>query len=211
MSESTLDTHADRRHPKVSDVVGTAILAAVGLAAVVMGLGYGFIGENGQIGPGFLPVLVGGFILVASLAEIGRLFLAPPGQSTAGLGGVADQLSAEAKAAERAAHEDLGSGSTADQALGDSAEELDTFGRTAKQRNRTVALIFVILLGAMLLMQVIGMLLALTVTMFTIIVFVEKKPLVTALLASAGALLVTYLIFVQMLGVPVPQGMLGIL
>lgn len=206
MTESTLEKPRERVMPKTSDVIGTALLALLGLVAVIMGLGYGFIGDNDQIGPGFMPVVTGGFILVASLAEIGRLYLAPQGQSTAGLGGVAEELAAEAAAAQSEAHAEL---DTDGDSLAD--EERDTFGRTAKQRSRTVPLIFAILLAAILLTQVIGMLLSLTLMMFAIVVFVEKKPLIPALLTSGAVLAAAYLIFVQMLGVPLPQGMLGIL
>ncbi|MGP9745695.1 tripartite tricarboxylate transporter TctB family protein [Brachybacterium sp. AOP29-B2-41] len=201
MTESMLETPRERTMPKASDVVGTGLLALLGLVAVILGLGYGFIGDNDQIGPGFMPVVTGAFILLASLAEIGRLFLAQTGQPTAGLGAVAEELAAEAAAAQTEAHAELG----------DTGEERDTFGRTAKQRSRTVPLIFAILLAAILLTQVIGMLLSLTLMMFSIVVFVEKKPLVPALLVSGAVLVVAYLIFVQMLGVPLPQGMLGIL
>lgn len=199
MTEPMTDSPRGRSLPKTSDVVGTGLLALLGLVAVIMGFGYGFIGENDQIGPGFMPVLTGGFILLASLAEIGRLYLAPKGQSTAGLGGVAEELSAEAAAAQSMAHAEAGE------------EERDTFGRTAKQRSRTIPLIFVILLVAILLSQLIGMLLSLGLMMFTIVLFVEKKPLIPSLLTSAAVLIAAYLIFVQMLGVPLPQGLLGIL
>lgn len=202
MTDSTIETPRARSMPNTSDLVGTGILALVGLVAVMMGLGYGFIGDNGQIGPGFMPVLTGAFILVASLAEIGRLFLAPKDGSTAGLGGVAEELSAEAAAAQAAAKEERGASSE---------EELDTFGRTAKQRSRTVPLIFGIVLAAVLLIQVLGMLLSLTVMMFAVVFLVERKPLLPSLLTSAAVLTVAYLIFVVMLGVPLPQGMLGIL
>ncbi|WP_062946783.1 tripartite tricarboxylate transporter TctB family protein [Brachybacterium sp. sponge] len=202
MTDSTIETPRARSMPNTSDLVGTGILALVGLVAVMMGLGYGFIGDNGQIGPGFMPVLTGAFILVASLADIGRLFLAPKDGSTAGLGGVAEELSAEAAAAQAAAKEERGASSE---------EELDTFGRTAKQRSRTVPLIFGIVLAAVLLIQVLGMLLSLTVMMFAVVFLVERKPLLPSLLTSAAVLAVAYLIFVVMLGVPLPQGMLGIL
>ncbi|MGO1568814.1 MAG: tripartite tricarboxylate transporter TctB family protein [Brachybacterium sp.] len=205
MTESTIESPRGRALPKTSDVVGTGLLAVLGLVAVIMGLGYGFMRDDGLIGPGFLPVLTGGFVLLASLAEIGRLFLASKGQSTAGLGGMADELSAEASAAQSAAH----SATEAD--LEGADEERDTFGRTAKQRSRTVPLIFAILLAAMLLTQVIGMLLSLALMMFVIIIVVEKKPIVPALLTSAAVLGAAYVIFVQMLGVPLPQGVLGIL
>lgn len=202
MSTSTAQAPRARALPKLSDLIGTGILVIVGLVAVVMGLGYGFIGENDQIGPGFMPVLTGGFILVASLAEIGRLLLAPKGGSTAGLGGVAEELSAEAAAAQEAAR--------SEQSVPDS-EERDTFGRTAKQRNRTVPLIFASVLAAILLSRLVGMLLALALMMFAIVFLIERKPLVPSLVSSLAVLAGAYLIFVQALGVPLPQGMLGIL
>lgn len=206
MTDSTIDAPKARSLPKPSDLIGTGILAALGLVAMVMGLGYGFIGENDQIGPGFMPVLTGAFILVGSLAELGRLFFASKGQSTAGLGGMAEELSAEASAAQRAAREEADV-----EQVSTEGEELDTFGRTAKQRSRTVPLIFAVLLAAILLTQVLGMLLSFTLMMFAIVVFVEKKPLLPAALTSLAVLGAAYLIFVQMLGVPLPQGILGIL
>ncbi|WP_394214931.1 tripartite tricarboxylate transporter TctB family protein [Brachybacterium vulturis] len=206
MTESSIETPRGRPAPKTSDVVGTGLLAMLGLVAVLMGLGYGFFRDDGLIGPGFMPVLTGGFILVAAVAEIGRLYLAPKGQSTAGLGGVAEELSAEAAAAQRAARTDPEA-----EGEGPGGEQRDTFGRTAAQRRRTVPLIFVILLAAMVLTQLIGMLLSMALMMFAIINFVEKKPPVPSLLTSAVVLLMAYLIFVQMLGVPLPQGLLGIL
>lgn len=192
-----------RSAPKTSDVVGTSIIAAVGLGAVVMGLGYGVTGPDGSIGPGFMPVITGAFISLASLADIGRLYFAPAGQSTAGLGSLADELSAEAAAAQDAARAEL---------AGDAdGEARDTFGRTARQRTRTVLLIFGALLAAILMTQVVGMLLALGLMMFAIVVGLEKKPLVPATLTTVAVVAGAYLIFVRMLGVPLPQGMLGLL
>lgn len=212
MTDSTIETPRARSMPKSSDLVGTGILALVGLVAVLMGLGYGFIGDNGQVGPGFMPVLTGAFILVASLAEIGRLFLAPQDGSGAGLGGVAEELSAEAAAAQAAARSELGQDADGQGSGGQQAdEERDVFGRTAKQRNRTVPLVFAIILGAVLLTQVLGMLLSLALMMFVIVFLIEKKPLVPSLLTSLAVLAAAYLIFAVMLGVPLPQGMLGIL
>lgn len=199
MTESTPDVLTHRRSPKTSDVIGTSFLALLGVVALIMGLGYGVIGDNDEIGPGFLPVLTGAFIVAASLAEIGRLYFAPRGQSTAGLGGVADELSAEATKAQSAAH-----GQNSD-------NDVDTFGRTAAQRRRTVPLIFGILLASLLLIQVIGMLLSLWLMMLVLVIVVENKPLVPSLLSSLAVLGAAYLIFVQMLGVPLPQGLLGIL
>ena len=50
-----------------------------------------------------------------------------------------------------------------------------------------------------------------TVILLAVVFLVERKPLLPSLLTSAAVLAVAYLIFVVMLGVPLPQGMLGIL
>ncbi|WP_114856218.1 tripartite tricarboxylate transporter TctB family protein [Brachybacterium sp. YJGR34] len=210
MTESTIGVTPRRTKPKTSDVVGTGILAVLGLVAVIMGLGYGFLGEDGQIGPGFMPVTTGAFIVIASLTEIARLYLARDGHASAGLGGLADELSAEAAAVQKSAHGESAD-DTASTPAEEKGEELDTFGRTAKQRARTVPLIFAVLLAALLLTQLIGMLLALATMMLALLLVIERKPVLPSVLASAAVLVAAYLIFVQMLGVPLPQGLLGIL
>lgn len=197
-----------RPKPATSDVVGTAILAAVGAAALVMGIGYGVIQEDGQVGPGFLPVFTGGFILAASLAEIARMYFAH-GKRGHSLINVAETVEEEAKAA-------IGQtdGTDGTEAGGDSTEDggnVDTFGRTSTERNWAIIKVFGILLAALLMIPVIGLLLSLMGMALTIVLWVERKPLVPSLLATAGGFVAMYLIFVQFLGVPVPQGMLGLI
>jgi putative tricarboxylic transport membrane protein len=190
--------------PATSDVVGTAILAAVGAFALVMGVGYGFLEEGGQVGPGFLPVVTGGFILVASLAEIARMYLTH-GRRGGSLMDFTESIEEEAKAA-------IGQTTDPDPATTDeSVEHRDTFGRTSSQRNWAIVKVFGILLVALLLMPWIGLLLSLTAMVLTVVLWVERKPLLPSVLTAAGALAGAYLIFVQALGVPLPQGALGLI
>lgn len=193
-----------RKKPAKSDVVGTAILAALGAFALIMGVGYGFLEEDGQVGPGFLPVVTGGFILAASLAEIVRLYLAGGERSTGSLMSIAETAEEEARAAVARTEQHSQSGTSGE-------DELDTFGRTSKQRNWAVVKIFGLLFAALLMVPVIGLLLSLTAMVLVIVLWVERKPLIPSLLSTAGAFVVAYLIFVQTLGVPVPQGMLGLI
>lgn len=193
-----------RHKPATSDVVGTAILAAVGAFALVMGFGYGFLEEGGQVGPGFLPVVTGGFILVASLAEIARMYITH-GQRGGSLMDFTEEIEEEAKAA-------IGQTGGSDTAATDeSVEQRDTFGRTSSQRNRAIVKVFAILLAALLLMPWIGLLLSLTAMVLTVVLWVERKPLLPSVLTAAGAFAGAYLIFVQALGVPLPQGALGLI
>lgn len=186
----------ERKRPATSDVVGTAVLGAVGAVALVMGLGYGFMEEGSQIGPGFLPVLTGGFILVASVAEIARMYFAS-GPRGGSLLDVAGSVEKEAKAAVGQVHEP---GADEDDSRRDDAE-----------RNRTIVKVFGVLFAAMLLIPVTGLLISLTAMVLTIVLWIERKPVVPSVLVSLGGLAAVYLIFVQILGVPVPQGMLGLI
>lgn len=190
-----------RPKPATSDVVGTAILAAVGAAALIMGIGYGIFEEGGQVGPGFLPVFTGGFILAASLAEIARMYFSRA-QRGHSLLDVAETVEEEAKAAIGHTH---GRDNTED------GGHVDTFGRTSTERNWAIVKVFGVLLVALLMTPVIGLLLSLMGMALTIVLWVERKPLVPALLATGGGFVAMYLIFVQFLGVPVPQGMLGLI
>lgn len=190
--------------PATSDVVGTAILAAIGAFALVMGFGYGFLEEGGQVGPGFLPVVTGGFILVASLAEIARMYLSH-GRSGGSLMDFTEAIEEEAKAA-------IGQSAGSEAATTDeSAEQRDTFGRTSSERNWAIVKVFGILLVALLLMPWIGLLLSLTAMVLAIVLWVERKPLLPSVLTAAGAFGGAYIVFVQALGVPLPQGALGLI
>lgn len=185
-----------RVRPQTSDVVGTSVLGIVGLFAAVMGIRYGVTVENGQVGPGFLPLVTGSFVLLASVAELLRMFLAPPATHAGSFMQVVEEVEDEARAAVGTADAE--------------AAELDTFGRTAKQRARAIVLIFGILLVALLLIPVIGLLLSLTLMVFTVFVAIERKPIVTSAIISAAALAIMYLIFDLGLNVPLPTGMLGL-
>lgn len=179
-----------RATPQLSDVIGTALLGVIGLVAAVMGWGYGFTEEGGEVGPGFLPVVTGGFIVVASLTEIARLYFAPRLKEAA-VGGEEEEV--------------------VDQASSESGEEVDTFGRVKSERQWAIIKIFGLLLVALALVPFLGLLLSLTSMVFFVVFWVEKQGLVTAAVCSVSAAAIAYALFVQLLGVPVPQGMLGLI
>lgn len=183
-----------RGNPSPSDLIGTALVGAVGLAALVIGLGYGFLQESGEVGAGFVPVTTGGFIFLASLAEFVRMYFFA-GPAKGGVMSVADSAESEAKAA-MAGNKD-------------EAEDLDTFGRSAWQRHLAIAKIFGLLLVTLLLIPVIGLLLSLTALVLVLLLWVERMPVIPAVLTTAAVLVGAYLIFIVFLGVPTPQGMLG--
>lgn len=192
---------AERRSPARSDVVGTAIVLVVGLVVVVMGWGYGFREDNGQVGPGFLPVLTGGFIVVASALELIRMFVAPTSSVDGSFMEGVEKVEARAK-------EELAR-ATAERG-GRDKEELDVFGRTHKQRGRAVQLVFGVMFVAILLIPVLGLLLSMTLMTFVILRFIERRGWVISAAVSAGAFLFFFLIFRLALGLPLPTGMVGL-
>lgn len=183
-----------RSRPARSDIVGTALLAALGATAGVLGYGYRMFDDDGHVGAGFLPTVTGAFILVAALAEIARMYLAAPPAGTGSLLEGVDRIEQRAAQATAAAHE----------------EQRDTFGRTARQRSRAIVAVFGILLGALLLVPVIGLLLALGAMVLAVTLGVERKPVLPAALTTVGVVAAAYLIFVVALGVPTPTGLLGL-
>ena len=55
---------------KAPDLIGSALLVALGVAFAIGGTGYGVFGEGSRIGPGFMP-LVAGVLLVVFGVMIG--------------------------------------------------------------------------------------------------------------------------------------------
>ncbi|MGD8202116.1 tripartite tricarboxylate transporter TctB family protein [Ornithinimicrobium sp. W1679] len=192
---------AQERGPARADVVGTVLVLVVGLVVAVMGWGYGFQRENGQVGPGFLPVLTGGFVVVASALELLRMFLAPTSPVEGSFMEGVEKVEALAKEElDRARSETRGA----------SGEALDVFGRSHKQRGRAVQLVFGTMFLAILLIPVLGLLLSMTLMTFVILRFIESKGWVISAAVSAGAFLFFFLIFRLALGLPLPTGMLGL-
>lgn len=187
------DTAAHPR-PATSDVVGNVLLAVIGAVALVVGLGYEAFTEAGLIGPGFLPAVAGGLILTFSLVEVAKLYLARPRTHTGS--SLMDQV---------AAVEHDASHATADGSSG----ELDTFGRTARQQSMAVWKVFGAIGVAILLVPLLGMLLSMGLLVLTLTLWVERRRVLPVVLTTLGAVLFAYVVFIQVLHVPVPTGPLG--
>ncbi|GAA5165674.1 hypothetical protein GCM10011366_05080 [Ornithinimicrobium tianjinense] len=191
----------ERSGPSRADVIGTAIVLVVGLVVAVMGWGYGFQADNGQVGPGFLPVLTGSFIVVASALELLRMFLAPTAPVEGSFMEGVEKVEARAKEELARAMAESGGGEK---------EELDVFGRTHRQRGRAVQLVFGVMFVAILLIPLLGLLLSMTLMTFVILRFIESRGWLMSAAVSAGAFLFFFLIFRLALGLPLPTGMLGL-
>lgn len=192
-----------RNKPDLADVVGTSILGVIGGTAAIMGFGYGLTVEGGQVGPGMLPFLTGVFIFLASGAEIFRLFFARVGTSGGRIMSAVEDI--EARAAESI---DSRAESHSDD---DSNGDLDTFGRTEKQRNRTPFYIFITFGVALALIPVIGLIISLAAAILFLLLVVEKQKWWTSAATTIGAAVFVYIVFGLILSVPMPTGMLGLI
>lgn len=172
-----------------------AALIVVGFVSLIGGLQYGPKTPEGLVGPGFVPVVAGGLILLASMWDVIVAMLEakrPAGENVEGatLETVADSATAAGTVP---------------------VEELDAMGRTEKQRNRAVVLVFVILAAMVLLAKLIGLLLSLTSMVIVLLWIIEKKKWWQALLGGALAFAFGYLVFGLLLEVPLPTGLLGLI
>lgn len=195
-------------------LIASVVLAVIGVAAVLGGLGYGVTVEGGEIGPGFLPVLSGGLVAVfAVLDVVGRLRRRSnlPTQAELILDTVGDDYEDELRDTIHPAN-DPGAASTSTQSVNTvKRESVDIFGRTQKQRNRMLAVVIGLVILTLLAVQVVGFLIAFVLLLFVVAVFVERRSLLPSALVALAAGAVTYGIFVVLLRVPLPQGFLGII
>lgn len=190
-----------RNRPEASDVIGTAILGVVGATAAIMGVGYGLTVEGGQVGPGMLPFLTGAFIFLASVAEIFRLFFARVGTSGGRIMSAVEDIEATAADSIDAAAE----------AVSADGEEVDTFGRTEKQRNRAPFVIFITFGIALALVPILGLIVSLSAAILFLLIVVEKQKWWVSATATIGAAVFVYIVFGLVLSVPMPTGMLGLI
>lgn len=192
-----------RNQPDVADVVGTSILGVVGAGAAIVGFGYGLTVEGGQVGPGMLPFLTGMFIFLASAAEIFRLFFARVGTSGGRIMSAVEDIEASATESIEAVTESH---------PGDSADgDLDTFGRTEKQRNRAPFYIFITFGVALALIPVAGLIISLAAAILFLLLVVEKQKWWASAATTIGAAVFVYVVFGLVLSVPLPTGMLGLI
>ncbi|MGR6319073.1 tripartite tricarboxylate transporter TctB family protein [Micromonospora soli] len=171
-----------------------AVLAVVGLAAAAGGIHYGVFVDGGRVGPGFLPVLAGGLTAVLC----GWVALrSGHGQPSHRPGGAAAGAGPHA-----AGGTDL-TESGAD-------DDVDISGRTRRERIRNLWKVFGLTLGAILLVQVVGFLVAFGGLVFVISTWVERQPLLKSAVIAAVATGLIYGVFGLFLHVPLPGGLLGV-
>jgi len=196
-------------------LAASAVLAAIGSAALVGGLGYGVTVEGGEIGPGFLPAMAGGLVAVFAVLDlVGRLRRRPDRPSQAEL--ILDTRSRPDDGIVLGDPLDPGAPTTSTQSIHsplatDDDDGVDILGRTQRQRNRMLAVVLGLVVVTLAMVQVVGFLLAFVLLLFVVAVFVEHRRVLPSALVAVAAGVVTYAIFVALLRVPLPQGLLGLI
>ena len=213
-----------KRGIAVEQVVVYGLLTALGLGAFVMALDYGFFLEDSRVGPGLVPGVVGGLIvLIAGWELIATL----RGHRTPHDRGLAEIVAATAAdtprdgvSSETAAPGGAPSGEhpmvPPDDAPADlpgegpGPDDVDIFGRTPKERGRQLVTVVVALVVAVLLVPLLGFLVSFFLLSLFISAIVERRRWIPSLIVSAVAVAAVYGIFVGFLGVPLPTGLIGI-
>jgi hypothetical protein len=214
-----------KRGIAVEQVVVYGLLSALGLGALVMALGYGFFLEDARVGPGLVPGVVGGLILLIAGWE---LIATLRGHRTSHDHGLAEIVAAAAPdttpggaSPESAARGGASGDGTmspddgpedlpASEGGGPGLDDVDIFGRTPKERGRQLVTVFAALVVACLLVPLLGFLVSFFLLSVFISAIVERRKWIPSLIASFLAIAAVYGVFVGFLGVPLPTGLIGI-
>lgn len=186
------------------------VLLVLGAAVITASFQYGLFDDKGHVGAGFMPFVAG---LVMTLASVWDIVKSRHADGQSGVQG-------EAEETEQGALSAAGSGSNptvgSDEAVGDDADALheeiraELEGEEQQAGWKAVLSVFGVLIGVVVLSSVIGLLLTLSLMVFVLLLFVEKKPWWAALIGFVLAFAFGYLVFGQLLGVSLPKGLLGL-
>lgn len=204
--------------PSRGGTVIHAVLLVVGVAAALVGAGYGITvpGTGGEVGAGALPVLAGAGLALFAAVEVAKDLLALRRRRAVG----AAASGAPTRPGLPLVAADLLPGTTttvAAASTGPSAaapaaeEERDIFGRTAAQRKKLLLVVSGLLLLAVLAIPLVGFLISFGLLLLVLSWKVEGRRLLPAAVTTVVVVAVTRLVFVNFLGVPLPSGLLGVL
>lgn len=181
-------------HPSIQRFLPNGVIIALGIAATVTASGYGILGDDGRMGPGFLPAAAGS--LMAVFAAVNAV--------TSGRKPSATLESVVEERIPGIDHED------APKDLGADSNDRDIYGRTQRQRDKMLWTVIGIILATVLLVPLLGFMLAFAAMLIVVAVVVERRKILPSIAVSAVTLAATYAVFVMFLRVPLPQGILGI-
>lgn len=217
-----------KRGIAVEQAVVYGLLTALGLGAFVMALDYGFLLEESRVGPGLVPGVVGGLIVLIAGWELIAILRGHRIPHDRGLAEIVGATTADipqgGASSERAAPGGVpagdGPGDTAGDivavspddapAAGPGLDDVDIFGRTPRDRGRQLLTVSVALVVAVLLVPLLGFLVSFFLLSLFISAVVERRAWIPSLIVSAVAIAAVYGVFVGFLDVPLPTGLIGI-
>jgi hypothetical protein len=181
-----------RSLPAAGELVTYGGLAALGLSAALYGQQYGLFNDEGEVGPGLLPVVVGSLLCFIALALVVQAAVARRTHATPGSGA-----------------EDATATGTLTTAELDFEEEPDALGRTSRERVHQLWTVFGLLFVTLLVVPLLGLIGAFGVLVLVVSAWVERRRVLPSVAVAVGACVFIYLVFVTFLRVPVPVGVLG--
>ena len=202
------------RSISIQHAVAYGLLTAIGLLALVTATGYGLFKDGDRVGPGLVPAVVGAGIVLIAGWELVLTLRGRRDDHTHGLAEVAASATATAPAAPAGtagavvADAAAGGGSASPGAADD--DDVDIFGRTARTRTRQLWTVFAALVLAVLLTPVLGFLGAFLLLSVFISAVVERRAWLPSIAISVVAVVVVWAVFALFLGVPLPDGLIGI-
>jgi hypothetical protein len=213
-----------KRGIAVEQAVVYGLLTALGLGAFVMALDYGLFLDESRVGPGLVPAVVGGLIVLIAGWELIAILR---GRRTPHDRGLAEIVAAAASGAPQggASSESTSPGGVRSEepttispddgpgeipGTGPGADDVDIFGRRPEERGRQLVTVFAALVIACLLVPLLGFLGSFFVLSVFISAVVERRRWIPSLIVSFLAVAAVYGVFVGFLGVPLPTGLIGI-
>jgi hypothetical protein len=173
---------------RTADLIGAALLIALGATMAIASIGYELFVEGGRIGPGLMP-FTAGLLLIVFGGAVGAESLR------------SSRHQPHSESAEGAERKRESASDTEDPPDGDRHEAQETSWNL-------VALVFALTLSGILLVPLLGFLAPFALLIFVLVALVERQGWVPGAVLGLTATAITWLIFVRLLQIPLPTGIL---
>ena len=185
-------------HRPWGEVIAFALLTLIGVVFVASSFGYGVLQEGGRVGPGFLPLVLGGLLVPLSLLQLVTRLRAPAAEHEHHHHQPRETPVSGAHAMLERQHEQH------------PELDIDILGRSAGQRMRQLWMVVAAIAVTIVLVPYIGFLIAFGALILFISVVVERRRIIPAAIITVAAIGIVYGVFVEFLNVPLPSGPLDL-
>lgn len=178
-----------RARETIGEIVGGALLTALGAVWAATSIGYGLIGEGGRLAPGTVPFGAGVILALCGIAIAVNGVIA----AIRPVADAAAELNGEVAAGDSAAARPL------------AATTQSILARTmSTPRTNPVLVVFALVIAGVLAMPLIGFSVAFAITIFFILLIVERQSAVRALLISIITAGFGFVLFEVIFRLPLP-------